>query len=147
MTVIHRSALVPYSAAEMYALVADIPSYPQFLPWCGGARVLSRDEDMVVAAVDIAYGGAHKTFTTRNFMQQDKMLEIELVEGPFSHLHGYWRFEVLEPQACKVSLDLDFEVASRLLAMALNPVFTGIANQLVDSFAQRARVIYGARSF
>lgn len=147
MTVIHRSALVPYSAGEMFALVADIPSYPQFLPWCGGARVLSSDEDVVVAAVDIAYGGVQKTFTTRNFMQKDKMLEIELVEGPFSHLHGYWRFEALEREACKVSLDLDFEVASRLVAMALNPVFTGIANQLVDSFAQRARTIHGPRGF
>jgi ribosome-associated toxin RatA of RatAB toxin-antitoxin module len=146
MTVIHRSALVPYSAHEMYALVADIPSYPQFLPWCGGARILSRDEDVVVAAVDIAHSGVHKTFTTRNFLQKDKMLEMELVEGPFSHLHGYWTFDAREETACKISLDLDFEVANRLLALALNPVFTTIANQLVDGFARRARTLYGARA-
>ncbi|OGI39755.1 MAG: hypothetical protein A2140_06525 [Candidatus Muproteobacteria bacterium RBG_16_62_13] len=177
MTHIARSALVPYTAHEMFALVADIPSYPKFLPWCGGARILSRDEDLVVASIDVAYKGVHKTFTTRNRLQTDKVLEMSLVEGPFRHLHGNWLFnsvgDRIEPRAadrngspapfgrsscpntrsgggfgtdaCRVSFDLDFEVANRLLAVVINPVFTGIANQMVDSFAARARVVYGPR--
>ncbi len=144
MTVIHRSALVPYSADEMFRLVADVESYPRFLPWCGGARILSRDEDTLVAAVDIAYGGIHKTFTTRNLMQPSKMLDIHLVEGPFSHLNGHWRFDTLGDDGSRISLDLDFEFSNRLAAFAISPVFTRIANDLVDGFVRRAHELHRA---
>jgi coenzyme Q-binding protein COQ10 len=146
VTAIHRSALVPYSAQEMYDLVADIPSYPQFLPWCGGARIVSREQDAVVASIDIAYSGIHKTFTTRNLLQNGKMMEIRLLDGPFSFLQGFWNFTVLDPKASKIALDLEFEVANRLVSVVLTPVFSSVANQLVDSFHQRARSLYGARS-
>jgi ribosome-associated toxin RatA of RatAB toxin-antitoxin module len=129
----------------MFVLVVDIPSYPQFLPWCGGARFLSQDEDSMLAAIDIAYSGVHKTFTTRNLVQPDRMLEMRLVNGPFRHLHGHWRFEALEDRASKITLDMDFEFSNRLLSLAINPVFTRIANTLVDSFVTRARQLYGAR--
>jgi len=142
---IRRSAVVPYSASEMYALVADIEAYPQFLPWCGGARILGRGEDVVEAAITIAYHGVHKTFSTRNLLQKDKMMEMRLLDGPFRHLHGYWRFTALDAQGCKVELDLEFEVASRLVAAVLNPVFSNIANQMVDAFHRRAVQLYGPR--
>ena len=145
MTAIRRSALVPYSAHEMFALVAGIPSYPQFLPWCGGARIVSANEDEMIAAIDIAYGGVHKTFTTRNLHQKDKMIDIRLLDGPFSYLQGFWRFDALDERACRISLDLEFEVASRLVGVVLTPVFSGIANRLVDSFHQRAVQLYGKR--
>jgi ribosome-associated toxin RatA of RatAB toxin-antitoxin module len=143
MTTIHRSAIVPYSAARMFDLVADIPSYPKFLPWCGGARVVSAQEDTVVASIDIAYGGLRRSFTTRNLLQKGKMMELRLLDGPFSHLQGFWRFNALDERASKITLDLEFEVANRLVAMVLVPVFTNIANQLVDSFHRRAVQIYG----
>ncbi|MGE5241790.1 MAG: type II toxin-antitoxin system RatA family toxin [Bacteroidota bacterium] len=146
MTAIHRSAIVPYSAARMFALVADIASYPQFLPWCGGARIVSAQDDEVIAAIDIAYGSVHKTFSTRNLMQRHKMLEMRLIEGPFSHLQGFWRFDALDEEACKISLDLQFEVANRLAGLVLTPVFSNIANQLVDSFHRRAIDLYGKKT-
>jgi len=146
MTAIHRSALVPYSTQEMFELVADIPAYPGFLPWCGGARVLSADEDVVVAAIDIAYGGLHRSFTTRNLLQRGKMMEMRLLDGPFSHLQGFWRFNALDEQASKITFDLEFEVANRVVGMVLTPVFTNIANQLVDRFRQRAGELYGKRA-
>lgn len=146
MTAIHRSAIVPYSAARMFELVADIPSYPQFLPWCGGARVVSATDDEVIAAIDIAYGSVHKTFSTRNLMQRHKMLEMRLIEGPFSHLQGFWRFDALDEEACKISLDLQFEVANKLAGLVLTPVFSNIANQLVDSFHRRAIDLYGKKA-
>jgi ribosome-associated toxin RatA of RatAB toxin-antitoxin module len=127
----------------MFDLVADIPSYPKFLPWCGGARVVSAQEDTVVASIDIAYGGLHRSFTTRNLLQKGKMMELRLLDGPFSHLQGFWRFNALDERASKITLDLEFEVANRLVAMVLVPVFTNIANQLVDSFHRRAVQIYG----
>lgn len=128
----------------MFALVADIASYPEFLPWCGGARILRQDDNTVEAAITIAYHGVHKTFTTRNLLQKDKMMEMRLLEGPFRHLHGFWRFNALEEHACKVELDLEFEVANRLLGVVLTPVFGGIVNQLVDAFHARAVALYGA---
>ena len=143
MTSINRSALVPYSAHRMFSLVADIPSYSEFLPWCSGARVVSAQGDEVIAAVDIAYSGVHKTFTTRNLMQRDKIIEMRLLEGPFKYLQGFWRFDALDDEACKISLDLEFEVANRVVGVVLTPVFTTIANQLVDSFHQRAVALYG----
>lgn len=145
MTGIRRSALVPYSAHEMFTLVADIASYPQFLPWCGGARVLSANEDEVIAAIDIAYGGVHKTFTTRNLLQQDKMMELRLLEGPFSRLQGFWRFAALDEQACRISLDLEFEIANRLLGVVLGKVFSTIAGEMVEGFHRRAQQLYGKR--
>jgi coenzyme Q-binding protein COQ10 len=145
MTSISRSALVPYSAHEMYELVADIPSYSEFLPWCGGARIVSRDEDSVVASVDIDYRGVHKTFTTRNLLQPDKMMEMRLLDGPFSHLRGYWRFAALDERSCRISLDLEFEVSNRFVSLVLTPTFTAMANQFVDHFHARARALYGDR--
>jgi ribosome-associated toxin RatA of RatAB toxin-antitoxin module len=145
MSTIRKSALVPYSAHEMFVLVADVESYSQFLPWCGGSRILSRDEDSVVAAIEIAYSGVHKTFTTINRMQTDKMIEMRLVEGPFKHLFGYWSFLALDERACKVSLDMEFEFSSAMVGLVMGPVFSRIANDLVDSFRRRAEQLYGKR--
>lgn len=163
MTAIHRSALVPYSTDEMFALVADIPSYPQFLPWCGGARIVSANEDEVIAAIDIAYSGVHKTFTTRNLLQPGKMMELQLLEGPFSRLQGFWRFTPLgsdaqgsasaagggKPEAaaaCRISLDLEFEISNKLLGAVLGRVFATIAGEMVDGFHRRAQQLYGKRA-
>lgn len=145
MTVIRKSALLPYSADEMYALVADIESYAQFLPWCGGTRVLQREPAAVTASIAIAYRGVHKSFTTRNTLDPGRNMIMQLVDGPFRRLRGHWRFEPLDEQACKVSLDLDFEFSSRLVALAVGPVFESIANSLVDSFQRRAEALYGQR--
>lgn len=144
MTTISKNALVHYSAAEMYALVNDIESYSQFLPWCRSSRVLSRQPDEVRATLELARGGIQKSFTTLNRMQANKMIEIRLVVGPFRHLNGFWRFESLSEQASKVSLDMDFEFAP-LLDLVLGPVFHPIANSLVDAFHQRAVSVYGKR--
>lgn len=140
---VNKSALVPYSAGEMFALVNDVAAYPEFLPWCGSAQVLAASEDEVKARVEIAYGSVRKAFTTHNRLQKDKMIEMRLLEGPFRHLEGYWRFDVLGERACKVSLDLDFEFSGRLVGMALGPVFNQIANSLVDAFSKRAVEVYG----
>jgi ribosome-associated toxin RatA of RatAB toxin-antitoxin module len=140
---IHKSALVPYSTAQMFALVDDIDSYAQFLPWCRSSQVLSRSEDEVRATLEIAHGSLRKSFTTRNRTQMDKMIEMRLEEGPFRHLEGFWRFDVLGEQASKVSLDLDFEFSSKLVGLAMGPVFSQIANSLVDAFTKRAVQVYG----
>jgi len=143
MANVRKSALVPYSSSAMYALVADIESYSHFLPWCSHSEILYRDRDQVRAVIGFARAGIRKSFTTLNRMQKDKMIEIRLVEGPFHHLHGFWRFDSLRPDACKVSLDLDFAFSGQLVNRAIGPVFHQIANSLVDSFCRRATIRYG----
>lgn len=145
MPVISKSALVPYSAAEMYALVNDIPAYPDFLPWCGASAVLDSNEDEIRARVELARSGIKKSFTTLNRLQKDKMIEMRLVEGPFQHLEGFWRFESLNEMACKVMFDIEFEFSSKILAMTVGPVFSQITSTIVDAFSKRAVEVYGKR--
>ena len=145
MATVKKSALMLYSAAEMYALVGDIEAYPQFLPWCRSTQILSRGEDEVRATIEMVKGGVHKSFTTSNRMQKNKMIDIRLLEGPFRRLEGYWRFESLRAGASKVSLDMEFEFSSHLLRVAVEPVFKQIANSLVDAFCKRAVNLYGKR--
>jgi ribosome-associated toxin RatA of RatAB toxin-antitoxin module len=142
---VKRSAIVPYSAQDMFDLVSDIGTYGDFLPWCSGTEILSADADEVVASIAIAYGSLNKSFTTRNRLQAGKMMEIRLVEGPFSHLQGYWHFEPLDETSSKISLDLEFKFASKLIALAVGPMFTKVANSLVDAFCKRAEAAYGKR--
>lgn len=138
-----KSALVSYDAGEMFDIVNDIESYPQFLPWCGSAEVSFRSEDEVQASIEISHSGIHKTFTTRNRLQKDKMIEVRLVDGPFKQLEGFWQFKNLGNQGCKVSLDLEYEFSSKMLAMVVGPVFNQIATSLVDAFCKRADQIHG----
>lgn len=143
MSSVRRQALVPYSALEMFELVDAIETYPDFLPWCRSARVLSRSDDEVRATVEIAHGALHKSFTTLNRVQKGKMIEMRLVEGPFRHLEGYWRFDSLGERACKVTLDLEFEFSTRLIGLALGPVFSQVTGSLVDAFCKRAEQVHG----
>lgn len=146
MTTLNRSALVPYTPAEMFALVDDIESYPQFLPWCRSSKVLSRDEDKVYATIELARGALRKSFTTCNRLQKNKFIEMRLVEGPFHHLEGLWRFDPIDDsEQCRVSLAMEFEFANRFIGLALGPIFNEIVSTLVDSFCERARECYGQR--
>ena len=147
MTTVHRSALLLYPASDIYTLVSDIESYPEFLPWCRSSRILSRDGDELQARLEMLKGGVHKFFTTRNRAEKNQLIEICLLEGPFRRLEGAWRFQPLRHDACKVSLDMDFEFASSVLRAVIGPVFKQIANSLVDAFCQRAAEIYGRPQF
>ncbi len=143
MPQVNKSALVPFSAEQMYKLVDDVPSYKEFLPWCGGSKEVSREEGVVVASVTIAKGSVNKTFTTKNTSHDKQKIHMELVEGPFKELVGYWSFKELKDNACKVTLELDYEFSNRLLGLVVGPVFNQIANAMVDSFVDRAKQVYG----
>lgn len=143
MTTINKSALVPYQPKDMFELVDDISAYPEFLPWCKSTTIISRDADEVKASIEIAHAGLQKSFTTHNRNMRNKMIEMRLLEGPFKHLEGFWRFDELGKDGCKVSLDLEFEFSNKLVGMAFGPVFSQIANSLVDAFCARAKDVYG----
>jgi len=140
---VEREALVPYSAEAMYELVNDIESYPGFLPWCRDARVLSRSENELTASLSLAKGGIRKSFTTRNRMEPGRLIDIQLVDGPFRHLEGEWRFEPLREDASKVKLDMRFEISHGMLDAVFGPIFHQIGNSLVDAFVRRANDIHG----
>lgn len=128
----------------MYALVVDIASYPEFLPWCGKAEILDSDEQETTARLGISFKGVKQSFTTKNRNIACSKVDMELVDGPFSHLGGVWQFIPLSDSASKIVLDLEFAFSSRWLEKLVGPVFGMIGNTMVDSFSQRARDLYGA---
>ena len=144
MKTVKKSVLIWYSPAEMYRLVIDVDSYPQFLPWCDKARAVSQEENGMLAEIGIAFSGIHQVFTTQNVHVADQQVVIKLVNGPFSKLEGEWNFFTLgtEQRACKVELTLTYGFDNKL-GKLISPVFDKIAGSMVDAFVKRARHVYG----
>ena len=127
----------------MFALVADVESYPDFLPWCTGAEIHSVQGDVIEASVELSKSGLSKSFRTRNTLLRPESISMALVGGPFRHLDGGWNFLALGDDGCKVSMDLEFEFESRMTDMIFRQVFEDICNALIDAFTRRASEIYG----
>jgi ribosome-associated toxin RatA of RatAB toxin-antitoxin module len=147
---VKKSVLLWYSPAEMYSLVTAIPHYPQFLPWCESAQVLTEHDGGVTARLGLAYMGVRHAFTTRNEHVADQSVRVHLVDGPFSLLDGTWLFRPLgrpgsEQPACKIEFDLRYSFSSKALEAVVSPVFDKVANTFVDSFVKRAEGVYGPR--
>lgn len=142
MRIVSRSALVPYSAAQMYELIKDVENYPSFLPWCNDAEVHIRGEDFIEASLGLRRGRISKRFRTRNVFRENESLEIALVGGPFRHMEGGWTFVQLGETGSKVALDLEFEFESRATDVIFGRFFEHTCNALVDSFTQQAAKIY-----
>ncbi|MCG7499898.1 type II toxin-antitoxin system RatA family toxin [Vibrio sp. Of7-15] len=142
MPQVSRSALVPFSARQMFELVNDVPSYPQFLPGCTGARVLDSTLNSMTASVDVSKAGISKTFTTANELVDSQRIDMRLVDGPFKKLVGGWHFIELDSDACKVELQLDFEFTNALVEMAFGKVFKELTGNMVSAFTQRAKEVY-----
>jgi ribosome-associated toxin RatA of RatAB toxin-antitoxin module len=138
-----KSVLVPHSAAEMFSLVDNVEAYPQFLPWCSGAKVLERHENGKTARLDIDYHGVKAHFTTANENQPPDRIVITLRDGPFKHLHGEWRFRALAEDASKVELELAYEFTTHLIEAVVGRVFSHIANTFIDAFVRRAEKLHG----
>ena len=141
---IKRSVLVLHPAQDMFQLVKDVPSYPAFLSWCTGAEVLEQSEQLQLARLDVSIGGIRQAFTTKNRLVPGEMLNLSLVDGPFRHLRGEWRFTSLGEDGSKVSLSLEFDFASSLLSAAFRRGFSNVADRLVFDFSRRADQVYGA---
>lgn len=142
---IERSALVWHPAKRMYEVVNDVVAYPEFLPWCAATEVRQVNDQEVLASLEIAKGGVRHRFTTRNLLTEPSEIRIGLVDGPFSHLQGIWRFLPLSEDASKVVLTLDFEFSGAVTRMALGSVFNQAANSMVDAFCSRADAVFGRR--
>jgi ribosome-associated toxin RatA of RatAB toxin-antitoxin module len=143
MPVVNKSALVHHSAQEMYELVCDFESYPDFLPWCSDSRLISRSPEEICGELEVSRVGIRQRFSTCNRLVENERMEIMLRDGPFRKLQGGWHFSALQADACKVELVLDFEFAGRLIDAAFGRVFNQIASTLVDAFCKRADEVYG----
>jgi ribosome-associated toxin RatA of RatAB toxin-antitoxin module len=143
MTVINRSALLPYSARQLFDLVIDVESYPAYMDGCVGARILRAEEHLVDARLDLARGGITHSFSTRNRMLAAREITLELIDGPFEHFAGRWDFRALGDSACKMSLNLEFTIHSTLLGVAASRLFDKVTNNLVDAVGRRASQLYG----
>ena len=147
---VHRTALLPFSAEQLYDLVNDVDAYPEFLPWCRSSSVEIVSATEVVATLDLALKALHKSFTTRNHLVPGSEIKIELDNGPFRSLEGCWQFTDLDSapgsgesvHGCRVTLDLSFSLAGRILEMTAGPILEKVADSLVELFSDRARVVY-----
>lgn len=142
MALVEKTVLVPHSAEQMFNLVDRVEEYPQFLPWCGGGRVVEQEGTTVHATVDIDYHGIRQYFTTENARTPPRRIEMKLMDGPFRHLDGSWHFIPLNESACKIEFRLHYEFSSKLLEKLVGPVFSYITNSFVDAFIHRAEKIY-----
>jgi len=143
MTVIQKTVLLRHSAEKMFALVSQIEDYPHFLPWCSGVDICEPNTtERIVATLNINYHGIRQSFTTENTNLCPESIRMHLIEGPFKHLDGNWRFKELSDDACKVQFNLCYEFSNRFLEKIIGPVFDVIANSFTDSFCKRADAIY-----
>lgn len=140
-----RSAQVPYTPKQMYDLVNDIQSYPDFLPWCSNTEIVEQHDDSMIATIEISAKGLKQSFTTRNYLKPNESIEMHHLDGPFRQLKGVWSFQPSENDSngCDIYLDLAFEVSGGLKAKLFGMVFNKAADKLVSSFTQRAHEIYG----
>jgi ribosome-associated toxin RatA of RatAB toxin-antitoxin module len=139
---VEKSALVPYSAQDMFDLVADVESYKEFLPWCSNSRRVSSGDNEMCGWIEVSRLGIKQDFSTCNELEPPGRMTLTLNEGPFKRLNGEWRFIALREDACKVTLSMEFEFSGKLINAAFGKVFHQVANSLVESFVKRARQVY-----
>lgn len=142
MIEIRRSAIVRYTAGQMFDLVNDVGAYPRRFAWCADAEVLERDNHALTARLQLRVAGMTTQFTTRNTLDPPRRIAMQLVEGQFRQLRGAWNFTGLGG-GCKVALELDFDFSGKLLAPVVRSGFQKLADHMVDDFCREAERAYG----
>lgn len=143
MANVKHSTVVPYTAAQMFALVNDVERYPEFIPWCIESEVIDPSDNDLKARLCFNGHGFTKSFTTHNTLEKNKSIDVKLVEGPFKQLEGAWFFEDLSGDSSRISVNMSFEFSNRMIAMLVGPVFQTAADSLIEAFKQRADDVYG----
>lgn len=141
---------VPYAPDDMFSLVAGIDRYPEFLPWCAGARIRRRDmengKEVLLADLIVSYKVFREQFTSRVTLDRDaRIIDVGYVQGPFSYLHNNWRFEPLPDGGTRIHFCIDFEFKSATLQKMIGAVFSRAFGRMMEAFIDRADELYGAR--
>lgn len=143
MTIHSIEKILPFTEQQLYDLVADIESYPKFIPWCEGARILEKRGDVVLADLIIHFKGVNGKYTSRVIFDKNQYeISVELAQGPFHHLYQGWKF-TKKPQGTLVEFDIDFKLRSFVLDKIMNMVFDDACMQMMDAFEKRAGELYG----
>ncbi|MEN9560105.1 MAG: hypothetical protein RLZZ502_1316 [Pseudomonadota bacterium] len=142
MPTIDQSLIIPFTQRQMFDLVNDVASYPSFLPWCGGVAVQHMEENKLKARVEIRFMGVESFFSTVNQNTPCERIDMQYEDGPFKAMHGVWQFLALGEEASKISFRLEYEFASKALAMVIGPVFHAITRRFVESFRLEAERRY-----
>ncbi|AWX14237.1 ubiquinone-binding protein [Mergibacter septicus] len=142
MPIINQTALVAYSAEQMYLLVNDYQRYPEFLPGCVASRTIDQGEYSLTAELTISKAGISQSFSTHNTMQPNREIIMKLSKGPFTYLQGRWLFEPFDEQSCQISLYLEFEFSNPLMSMLFSPIFQQLTSQMIEAFKLRAKEVY-----
>jgi coenzyme Q-binding protein COQ10 len=136
--------LLPYSAEQLFDLVADVERYPEFLPWCLGARVRTREANIITADLLIGFKMVRERFTSRVVLDRPGNLHVSYTEGPFRYLNNHWRFLPRPEGGCIIDFYVDFEFRSRVLQKIIGVLFNEAVRRMVGAFEARARQLYGA---
>ncbi len=134
--------VLPYTPAQLFALVADVERYPEFLPWCVGARIRERTPDTVVADLVIGFKLIRERFTSRVTLDPPRRIDVTYTEGPFRYLNNHWEFTPVAG-GCRIDFFVEFEFKSRLLQRVIEVVFGEAVRRMVGAFEKRARDLYG----
>lgn len=134
---------LPYSAEDLYKLVADIEKYPEFLPWCVGLRVKNRSAETITADMIIGFKVFREKFTTRVSLTPESRIDVEYLNGPFKYLNNHWKFIPKGSNSCEIDFFVDFEFRSAILQKAIGVVFNEAVQKMINAFEMRAHDVYG----
>jgi coenzyme Q-binding protein COQ10 len=135
--------ILPYTPEQLFNLVADIESYPEFLPWCVGTRILRREENVVYADLMVGFKMVREVYTSKVILDHPDLINVKYQKGPFKYLNNYWKFKTDEA-GCEIEFFIDFEFRSRILRGIIGPFFGDAVNRMVSAFEDRAKVVYGS---
>ena len=148
-----ETRIVPYSAEEMFGLIADIGRYPEFLPWCAAARIRGTrplpdgEGEVIEADLVVSFKVYRERFGSRVTLRPaTRRIDVEYLDGPFRYLQNHWRFEPRGAQACEVDFFVDFEFRSAILQKLIGLVFHEAMLRIVRAFERRAEALYGSRT-
>ncbi|MGF1562008.1 MAG: type II toxin-antitoxin system RatA family toxin [Geminicoccaceae bacterium] len=134
---------LPYTPEQVYAVVAEVDKYPQFLPWCTACRVKRREGDVFYADLVVAFKMFREQFTSKVTLHPQDQIDVEYIDGPFRYLHNQWKFVRADDGSCIVDFYVDFEFRSRVLQRLIGLLFNEAVQRMVAAFERRAHELYG----
>lgn len=136
--------ILPYTPAQMYALVADVERYPEFLPWCLDCRIKSKQRNVIMADLTVGYKIVRETFTSEvKLNERSRKIDVRYIKGPFKYLNNHWEFHPVSKGMCEVDFYIDFEFGSGLLQAMMGVFFNEAVRRMISAFEARAHDLYG----
>ena len=139
---ISKSVIVPYTAAQIYALVSDIDNYQNYLPWCPSSKIIKEEHNKIVGRVDVGSAKIHVHFTTLNSNIPNERIDMQLVDGPFRHFQGHWLFSPLDSIGCKIEFKLEYKFSNLIIEKIVGAAFELAIKNIVDTFIKKAHEVY-----